>query len=68
MAICPNVSGKRAFESLELIFFENLKKFILPQSPLICEGIEEGSKMDFLKNMKNHIIHTSSMLLKTDSI
>ena len=27
MAICPNVSRKRAFESLELLIFENLKKF-----------------------------------------
>ena len=41
---------------------------ILPQSPLISEGIEEGSKMNFLKNMKNHIIQYSSMLLQTRSI
>ena len=51
------------------VFFTKIKKFsILPQSPLIPEGIEEGSKLEFLKNMKNHIIHTSSMLLKTDSM
>ena len=68
MNICPNVSEKRAFESLELIFFENFEIFYPSSIPFDFWRDWGRIKNQFLEKHENYMIHTSSMLLKTRSV
>ena len=67
---CPNVSGKRAFESLELIFFEN-SKIIYPSSILFdfwrdWGRIEDEFRLDWALIWKNPFLYASSNVIEIE--